>query len=683
MPAIPMYQQRTEAAGQFNPGGADPSAFGAGVGQALGNVAGGLQSVEQAGEIQRRSDAHVLRTQEERDAQSRAGVTASTAQLEWAKNLQDRKANALPGAPDFTPGLLSDFDAYAKTTVENEPSLLAKHFVQQHLTSLRTSLGQHAIAFEGGARVALRNDNALVTIDNSAKLVQQDPFQYSAQMALIRQTLPAVGPEHEQKLNEHAVKTLTNAAASTIMDANPYAVKDATGKAMGDNGYSGKTGVAWIDDATAEQVKQWNSQAQVKITQIENAKARDAAGREADALRTVNGAVELADKGQYFTPEFTAQLKASAAGTPYAAQAQALIDNQAQTAGFAAAPAADRTAALEMARAAAVTPGKGVDPSSSKDLTRWERIDSAIKAAYKDNPWQAAQQYGAIQRAPVANITQPGDLMTVIANRAPFAAAVEAHAGQTISLLQPQEAEQFGRLLRKLPPDQEGAVLSQAGIALGSPARIAALAKQLGAGDQVHELMLLSAGDKTNAGRTTAELIRRGAQALTDKTVKPEEAPVTGWKSVIAGLVDNTLGNPEAEDQIKRSAYFVRAAMENNGAKAPGFTGIGNADAESSVAMVVGWPIERQGVKTLLPKGMKEGDFDVALSKYTAPALTAMAPDGKLYLGGKEFSAQTLASQLSDMALRRWDGSTYIPLRNGRPITVDPAGTVPLKLKVQ
>jgi len=230
MPAIPFYQQQTSASGTIT-AQADPSAFGAETARAGQRLGGALQDVSNAGLWQRHTDAIALREQQEKDAKSWSGAAISQATLDWTEDLQKRKQSALPGAPDFTPGVLTAFDKYRADLIDKAPTPAAKEFVSAHLTQMRTSIGTDALGFEGAARVNLRIDNANTSIDNAAKTVQQDPRQYSTMMALLRETMPAVGPDVQQKLNDAARLALTNAAASQAMDADPYKVQDATSKA--------------------------------------------------------------------------------------------------------------------------------------------------------------------------------------------------------------------------------------------------------------------------------------------------------------------------------------------------------------------------------------------------------------------------------------------------------------------
>ena len=677
MPAIPILEQQTRLSGGLPVAQPNMHAMQPGndVGAGLQAVGGTLQSI---GAEQQAA----LKKQQDEEARVWAGQATSDLYLKQFQRMNDMKAQAAPGAPDFVPTFLKGFDEQIEAAATMAPNDASKRYLQMHAASMRQTLGQHALSFEASAQDADRTNRHADAIDNWAKVVQQDPGQFANAMQVLEQTRPAVGAQGQEKLADLARKSLTSAAASHMLDQDPYALKEATGKALGEGGATGATGVPWVDAASAEQVKQWNSAAQVKIHQIEGEVARDAAARDKLASDTLKEAFDLQDGGKYFSPMYQEKLLGATRGTQYAAQAEQLIHDQAQTAGFASAPASQRTATITSMAAPGADPTKGTDPISVKALAGLQRIDAAIRTAVKDNPWTAAPQYGirGIDGTQFP-ITSLQDVVGVVQKRAAQIGQLEQWTGQPESLLQPQEAEQTARLLRTLPPDQAASVLGQIGSAIGNPGRIGALAGQISKTDKGIELAMLLAGDKTTAGRNVSELVLRGQQALADKTVKRDDAALTGWKSEIATLVNGTLGNPQDEQRVKDAAYYVRAAMDDAGSQAPGYQlRSGAADA---VTLVVGAPIERGGVKTLLPRGMKEDEFDAALKRYTPEVLQSIVPGGKIYWGGKEVQPAYLAGRITSLPIQRFSAGGYAPLNNGRPFTVDAAGTQPLVLKVQ
>lgn len=678
MPAIPIYTQQTQAGGALR-AQATPDDFGASTAQAGSRLVAGALDAAGAVQLQRRDDDLVLKQQEEKDARSWAGVAASQATLDWTQNLQDRKRAALPGAPDFTPSVLADFDTYASKLAENAPTDEAKRYTQQHLTALRTSIGDQAIVFQGAAKVNLRLDNAQTMIDNAGKVVQQDNSQYGSALANIQSTMPEVGPEIAKKLNDKAIQTLTAAAASHALDQDPYGLQEATQKAMGANGFTGKTGVPWVDDATPDQVKSWNAAATTKINMLENAAARAAEAREKAAAAMVSDASDMTIKGQYMSPDYVTQLRGATSGTSFAAGAERLIGGQAAVSGFASAPASDRNAVLNMLRTSGADPTKGTDPESSKQVDKFATVDNEIRKAVAENPWAASQKYGVSKDAGLVNVGSVPDAVSLIKKRGQTQDQLETWVGNAVSPLQPGEAGQLSNILTAMPPVARGEALAQIGAGL-PVGRLEALADQLDAKDKPQALALKLGSDQSASGRSVADLVLQGAQSLKDGTVKKDDAKLSGWRAEIAGLVRGTLGSEKAENDVIDSAYYVRAAMDNDANAAPGYKFA--ATNERAVALVLGQPMERNGVKTLLPRAMDESGFDKALSVYTPDKLQTMAPDGNLYLRGQPVTLQRFSDSITRYGMTRDGKGNFLPSTGGAFITTDKAGQQPLRLPV-
>lgn len=668
MPSIAPYQQQTGASGSLSIRSPD---IGAQTAQAVGNVAGALNGIA--------ADKNAaLREQEERSARSWSGPALTKANLDWTDNLQKRKESALPGAPDFTPGVMADFDAYSSKLIDSAPSVAAKDYVRQHMEALKNQIGQQSLAFEAQARVGLRIDNAQASIENASKVVQQDPSQYSKMLSIVRETMPEVGPEASKQLNDHLVQTMTNAAASQVMDADPYAVQEVTSKAMGHNGFSGKTGTPWVDDATPEQVKQWNNTATTKIRMIESEMARNTEVRTKAATDIFGAATDLSFKGQFFSEPFKAQLRSTVKGTQFEAATEELISSQSVTAGFASAPSSDRTAVLNDIRSRGADPKQGTTPEMAKQLEKINTIDGEIRKAVDDNPWVAAQRYGVTRDSSAVALKTPQDVGPLIQQRAQTQGQVEAWAGKPVSPLQPSEAAQFSSMLGAMPPPARAQVLGQVGAALPL-GRVAALADQLDKTDKPQALALKLGADSTTAGRTVGELVLRGAQALKDKTVKRDDAALTGWRQEIAGLVRGTIGDERAENDIIDSAYYVRASLDNEGTAIPGFDL--NASNRNAVRLVAGDLLERGNVKTFLPRGMTEETFDKALGQYTVDKMDLVAPGG-VFVRGQPVPMQRFVDSLTRYGMRKDSQGNFLPSSGGSLVTTDKEGRIPLRLPV-
>lgn len=673
MPTMPLYQQRTEATGTLS-AGADASSFGAQTAAAGERLAGAIQGVGDA-------QQSLLREQQERDAKAWSGNTVSKATLQWMTTLSQRKQDAGPGAPNFAGTLVDDFDKYANETIDNAPTPLAKQYITQHMNALRTSLGDSAISFEAKARVDNRDQQGMDAITNWGKVVQQQPGLYGVAMNSLRETLPQ-GAIEGDKLFTHAKGALTSAAASQVLDADPYGMRDLTSKALGEKGFTGKTGTPWVDDATPEQVKTWNNQAETKIRMLEAQKARDADARDKIALDTVNAATDLSWKGRYMSPDYQTELLNATKGTQYEKQATELVNSQKTTAGFASAPATMRAQILNDWRSRGSTKAEGTTPDDAKQLERVAAIDSEIQKAVKANPWQAAQQYGVQQDATVLPINSPQDAIGVIARRSKTQTTVETWAGGPVSPLQPIEVAALSDQLTKLAPPARAQALGTIGSMLTLP-RLALLADQIDQHDKPMALAMKLGGDATTAGRPIGELVLRGAQAIKDKTIKKDDTALSGWRADISSMIRGTLGPDadRAESDAIDAAYYIRAAMENDGSPAPGFSL--KASNENAVRFAIGQPMERNGVKTLLPRGMSQDDFDKKLGGFTPETLKPLVPSGTVYVRGQPQPIARLAATLDSMGMRRDGNGNFIPVSGNALVTIDAEGRTPLRLPIK
>ena len=194
---------------------------------AANTAAGAFGELARADLYRQKQEEEALARQQEEDAKSYAGKAVASATVEWDQALQDRKLQAGPGAHGFTPGVLKDFDEYATKTVEQAPTPTARKYVDQHLTSLRTQLAGQAIAFEGQAKVNLRIDNHQKSAEEWGKIIASNPTEDKIQMArnALAQTLPDVGPEARQKLQEHADSVIRNSAWASLVERDPARAK--------------------------------------------------------------------------------------------------------------------------------------------------------------------------------------------------------------------------------------------------------------------------------------------------------------------------------------------------------------------------------------------------------------------------------------------------------------------------
>lgn len=468
--------------------------------------------------------------------------------------------------------------------------------------------------------------------------------------------------------------------ASVLVEQDPAGALSLLNRRLGVGQEPAKTGVAAFDDGEPTKLITLRHRAASVVQQEQNRIKAEAEKRLKVAETTIETLQKFTVTGQMVSTAYAQEVILKTAGTPYEQAARALVQQSFAGATHGSQTLPQQEQALREIDARVAAGGSGPEEKQIVDLAR--QITSTQRQAYKDNPWEASTRFGRQQPVPEQQIGDAAQVPQLVAQRLPLMTGVETFAGAPVSPLQPREAQAFAEKLKAMPPQARAEVLGQTGAMLSAP-RAAALAEQLDKQDKPLALALKLGLDRTTAGRTVSALVLRGAQALTDKTVKKDDSALAGWRSEIATLVRGTLGDDRAEQDVIDAAYYVRAAQDQEGIAAPGFTrGIGNGAADA-VAMVIGLPIERGGLKTVLPRGMKERDFDERLRGFTAEKLRVLAPTGEVYVRGAPVKVEQIANRLTEYGMKRDGAGRYVPVVRNAPITLDAQGTQLLRLEVR
>lgn len=408
-----------------------------------------------------------------------------------------------------------------------------------------------------------------------------------------------------------------------------------------------------------------------------NKAANDQRLRDNQAAETYNQAFDLAVQGKRFDPSFIKKMTEDAAGTVHQDSMVELLGKQSVVSGFATKTGPERTALLE--RLEHQAGASGTNPAANKTLDGLKTLNSKINTSIKENPWAAAQSSGVISDAQAFDASKPDSAFAIIQKRNADIVRVENWAGAKVNPFQPQEITQLAKVLKTLPPEQAAPYLGKLGESIGNIDRINLVADDLDKSNRPLSLALKLGTDKTTAGRAGAEFVLRGAQALADKTVKRDDAVLTGWRAEIASKVRGSLGDQQMENDIIDAAYYTRAAFDQDGIESPGY-GLDKSN-DDAIKMVIGLPMERSGVKTILPRGMNEGSFNEKLRVFTAENLRTVS--STFFVRGQSVKPEQLANRLQEFGMRRDGSGRYIPVSGGAFVTTDAAGTQPLRLNVR
>lgn len=476
------------------------------------------------------------------------------------------------------------------------------------------------------------------------------------------------------------VQEVANDAAALQVERDPLGSLQALNKRLGIGQDASLTGNPAFDAAGPEKLVALHKHAEAYVKVAANQALAQQQRQLKDAEDAYNGLRDFAISGQMPDQQYSLQVLAKVSGTPFERAARALLDAALKGAMHGTQPLPVQQQNLRQLDAASRT--QGTSPEQAKIVAQMRTITDTQTQAYKENPWAAATRFGGQASMPEQPVTDATQAAQIVAQRLPFMNGVETYAGVPVSPLQPGEAKAWADKLKALPPDQRAEALGQTGAMLSVP-RAMALADQLDKHDKPLALALKMGLDRTTGGRAASALVLRGAQALEDKTVKKDDQALAGWRAEIAGLVRGALGDDRLESDVIDGAYYVRAAQDQEGIGGPNFTrGIGTG-APAAIAMVLGEPFTRQGVKSFLPRGMKEGDFDNKLEQYTPDRLREIAPTGQLYVRGQPVSVTQVAARIRSYGLRYAGRGKYVPSVNNAPMTLDQQGTTPLVLEVQ
>lgn len=643
---VPEYQRQQAPSGQAR------VAQAATIGQ--GGVMDAAASLQrEAAQRERVADQQLANFQrlEHEQKKARNVERVSAARLQWTETLAKRQSEAEASADGFSRGVLTDFDTWRKQSAEAIPDEDERRMFDGMVANIRDHVGLTAMQFEATHRRAYRKRVVMDGIDVDARVAGADPGQMSDVLAQRLAAIKSVGDfsgEERAELEQQARENIAFQAAATLAGQDP---------------------VAWLkrkpkDDPVAslldpEKLRQLNNHARSIIERDkaqregDNDRAMRAAEKEVEALR------EFVLDGGLVSPEYESRLQAATG--PLWAQAQEIVKVSRSGAAFGVRPIAEQDAIL-----AASKPG---DPEQAKMVEHLRTVNGRQKAAYAANPWEAATRFGRAPAAPPYKITTAEQVPEIIAERLKGIGTVEQMAGGPVSPLQPDEATDAALALMAASVDKRAEVLAQVGARLTVP-QIAKLADQLDKGDRATALMLKLGADRTDAGRATSVLVGRGAQALKDKVVKRDETALTGWRSEIAAMVRGAGLGERAEQDAIDAAYFVRAALD-----APGYE-FGAKTNEKAVELVVGLPYERGGMKTLLPRGLKEDEFIERAGKAVAAA------GETFYVRGQPLTRAAVLRNLASMGMARDGQRRFTPFYNGAPVTIDPEGAKPLALQV-
>lgn len=267
MPQIPVYEQRTVARGTAPDASSGTGAGLQALGQAISSIAADNERVRQ-----------FARQKDEEAAGVAANSDLAEAQAKWSEEFMLRRQGVQPGAENFTPTLLADFDKDSAERLKRAKTPAARAYLQQRLSAVKLSLQNQAMGFEAEERVRFRGQSLDSALDNRRKAADFNPDEFATLAAEQRAAVEASGLPlpMQAKYGQQAVERLAEASVRGLIRRNPRAAL----KELSDE----KTGVLSVRALNPDDLLQLRAAAQAEVRRLE-AEARARAAEARDSLR--------------------------------------------------------------------------------------------------------------------------------------------------------------------------------------------------------------------------------------------------------------------------------------------------------------------------------------------------------------------------------------------------------------
>lgn len=345
------------------------------------------------------------------------------------------------------------------------------------------------------------------------------------------------------------------------------------------------------------------------------------------------------------------------AGTPFLDTYRALQVKAREVGGFGAQPIAAQQAALDQVNAQIAQ--QGASDSLIKRRDALQKVLESSRRDYGDDALRAGLQRGVIDALPPIDVSSVDAATRSIGARLQAAQIVQTRAGRPVSPLTNDEAEMLAGTINALPVQQRATALATLGKTVG-PQAAAGLAAQIDKKDKALALALQFGTSATTEGRTTAEIILRGQQALKDKTIKPDTVAADGWKAQIAKEVEGAYSNQRMADDVKEAAYLILSGLQAEG----------TGNVRQAVGLAArGRIVERNGRRIPLPAGVDEDALDSRLRSLTPQNFAAQAPGGEVRVGGQSVPLEAFVQALPESQLIHAGYGRYNVVNGGRVVT--------------
>lgn len=702
MPQLPQYLARAQPHGTVAPVIPDAPRVG-GLVAGVTNAANTIQRADAWRAAKAEQDAERMAREADQiareEAQSAVSLTMSAKRAEYTEKIITRQQSGEPLA-GMTAALLKEFDADAEKTIAATPEL-GRRALTMRMAELKSHLHEKAFGMEADARRAQVVTDFSTGLDADSRVLFADHSQFGPILAarLAAAETLTLDPQTKAKALANTRETLAYAAASGLVDKNPDAFLARTGNAGGKIGKDGKPLPS--DPAKAAEAvksdpmlsnmepKQLQALTERATTMVVQRNAMLEAQREAAARKAEIAANKLrGEQAQAYQIVSTRAIQGIPtapdapemrilAGSIYAPEVRRMTEQIGARSAVAMLPIPQQQAQLDALNAQRT---KGTNQALDAEVKAREGVLAGARKDFAADPLRAAAERGLIVAVAPLDMGSIDAMMQGLPARVQQASTASMQTGEPVAPLTPDEVPKLAKHLFSLPASQRAERLAQITAGL-PPTQGQALAKQLAGGqdDQSRALGYAMAygNSRTTQGRTVAEIMLKGAEALKAKTIKEETTAVDGWRGQIAEQVSPLFPNPQQAATVAESARFILAGLVAEGASGNG------ADAKQAVRLAIGGTAsEINGARVVIPAGLEEKDVRARMRTMTPADIKAQSTDGRVYVSGASMTAEQFLAGLPDAQLRyagrgRYHviaGGTLAANSMGNPITIEVAG---------
>lgn len=672
MPQIPMGAGRRVFPTGVSSPSTSPAAFGSLQAQAIqqlgGTIAGtGLDQLQE--QARQRALEDQQRQQESEAADKAAGIAAlGNAKVQLREGVAGVAQRVLSGELDDI-NARSEWDGIRSRVTDEATRDLPEHVRTTVAGAVKQQAAELASAELGNASRARLRDVTRANLITSLEGFERDAIENRPKaLQLAEATLTSLGPAAGMGLDDQ-VKALQGLKERTAFTMGDRLVLQAGRSIPALDEVQKRIDTSEFSDLSPErrqtlEVKISNRRQSILHEQevIRNRAVAAEERRLRDAEHAFKAAQGVFDGGAILDDDSAAATESAVAGTPYAAAFKTLVDTGAQRANFGA-----MTPKLQqemLIRMRAHVSEHGASPERMDRLNKYEAIAEKTQKQVNEDALAWGVRTRLLREHVPINLTSFEGAASSLGARIEQARLVSATLGQPVSPLFAHEAPPLAAMLARQPPEQRArsiqALASQMPEDQGQ-----ALARQMAPQDLPTALAFGLTTARTTENRPTAELLLKGAEAIKNKTVKEEDAAVTGWVANIRSKVDKIRMPPEQANMTVEAAKYILAGRVAEGAA-------GGTDNEVQWAVnlaVNGRMAERNGSTFVLPPGASEGAFSLRLRTYPAAEVGSQLPDGKVYVRGEPMDLQQFLNALPSAALVQAGRGRYAVQAGGTIVT--------------